>query len=97
MKALVNDRIDVRISREHKELIKTASEISGFKNLSEFIIFCAKTEANRIISENDRFLRSTEDKRIFVEAILNPPAPGSQLKKALLNYDKFNGDDNNRS
>ena len=42
MATSINDRIDVRISREQKELIKYASELSGFKNLSEFIIFCVK-------------------------------------------------------
>ncbi|WP_138484735.1 type II toxin-antitoxin system TacA family antitoxin [Dyadobacter bucti] len=83
MKTTVNDRIDVRISKEHKELIKYASKISGFKNLSEFIVFCMNTEAKRIIKEHDQFLQSVEDKKIFIETILNPPAPGKQLKEAL--------------
>lgn len=93
MKTAINDRIDVRISKEHKELIKLASEMSGFKNLSEFVIFCAKTEATRIIAENDQVLHSLEDKKIFVNAILNPPAPGSELRKALSNYNRFIGDE----
>ncbi len=86
----INDRIDVRISKEQKELIKYASELRGFKSLSEFIVFCVNTEANKIIFENDIILRTVEDKRIFMEAILNPAAPNTKLKKAQLNYNKFN-------
>lgn len=89
MATLINDRIDVRISKEQKELIKHASELSGFKSLSEFIIFCAQKNANDIIADHSIVLKSVEDKRVFVEALLTPPAPNSKLKKAQLNYLKF--------
>lgn len=89
MTTLINDRIDVRISKEQKELIKFASELSGFKSLSEFIVFTTSKEANKIIAEKNQILKSLEDKKIFVEAILNPPSPNANLKNALLNYQKF--------
>lgn len=89
MGALINDRIDVRISREQKELIKLASDLSGFKSLTEFVVFCINKEANKIIVENDQILKSIEDKKVFLTAILNPPAPNDSLKKAQLNYHKF--------
>ncbi|WP_031529107.1 type II toxin-antitoxin system TacA family antitoxin [Dyadobacter crusticola] len=82
MATLVNDRIDVRISKEQKELIKYASALRGFKSLSEFIIYCVNTEAGKIIMDNEKVLKTIEDKKIFVDAILNPPAPGEGLKKA---------------
>lgn len=82
MAALINDRIDVRISKEQKELIKYASSLRGFKSLSEFIVFCVNAEAIRIIMDNEKILKTIEDKKIFVDAILNPPAPGEGLKKA---------------
>ena len=37
----------------------------------------------------DILLNTPEDKKIFLEAILNPPAPNAKLKKAQLNYNKF--------
>ena len=89
MATLVNDRIDVRISKEQKALIKFASELKGFKSLSEFIVFCVSTEATRVIKENNKILKTIEDKKIFLEAILNPPPANDNLKKAQLNYDKF--------
>ena len=85
----INDRIDVRISKEQKELIKSASELSGFKSLTEFIVYTTSREASRIIEEKSMILKSLEDKKIFVNAILNPPAPNDKLRKAHSNYQKF--------
>lgn len=92
MATLVNDRIDVRISKENKALIKYASELSGFKSLSEFIVFITKNEANRIIKENDSFLKTLEDKKLFIDTLLNPPAPNDALKKAHSTYLKMLND-----
>ncbi|UUV21096.1 type II toxin-antitoxin system TacA family antitoxin [Paenimyroides aestuarii] len=89
MATLVNDRIDVRISTEQKELIKFASELKGFKSLSEFVVFCINNEANKIIIENNQILKSIEDKKVFLNAILNPQKPNAKLKKAQLNYLNF--------
>ncbi|WP_345951309.1 DUF1778 domain-containing protein [Mucilaginibacter sp. PAMB04274] len=95
MSTAVNDRIDVRISTEQKELIKYASELRGFKSLSEFVVFCINAEATKIINDNNSMLTSLEDKRIFVNALLNPPAPNDKLKKALRIAKKFNGNGTN--
>jgi uncharacterized protein (DUF1778 family) len=90
MATVVNDRIDVRISKEQKELIRLASELSGFKSLSEFIVFCVNTEAKKVIKENSAILKTIEDKKIFLNALLNPPSPNNNLKKANQNYLEFN-------
>jgi uncharacterized protein (DUF1778 family) len=84
-----NDRIDIRISSEQKELIKYASELKGFKSVSEFVTYCVNTEAAKIISENNKILNTLEDKKLFLNAILNPPKANIALKKAQLNYKKF--------
>lgn len=89
MAITVNDRIDVRISKEQKELIKYASELSGFKSLSEFIVYHVQAQAQKIIKDSNTILNSMEDKRIFLEAILTPAEPNDALKKARLNYKKF--------
>ena len=89
MAAVINDRIDVRISKEQKELIKYASELSGFKSLSEFVVFHIQAQANKIIRDNNTILHTIEDKKIFLEALLNPPAPNDALKQARLDYLKF--------
>ena len=94
MGAIINDRIDVRISREQKELVKYASSLSGFKNLSEFIVFCISKEARQIIKDNNEILKSFEDKKIFANAILNYAEPNSNLTKAHNKYKKFVNEQN---
>jgi uncharacterized protein (DUF1778 family) len=89
MPTVINDRIDVRISREQKELIRYACDLRGFKNLSEFVVYCISKEANEIIIENSQVLKTLEDKKIFIESILNPPKPNAILKKAHLDYLNF--------
>lgn len=89
MSALVKDRIDVRISKEQKEFIKYASGLRGFKNLSEFVIYCINSEANKIVKDHNLIVKTIEDKKIFLEAILNPPAPNDKLKEAQKTYQKM--------
>jgi len=86
MATFVNNCVDIRISKENKDLIKHAAEISGFKTISAFIVSLAKNEAKRIIEEENRLLKSMHDKVLFVETFLNPPAPNKALKSALDNY-----------
>jgi uncharacterized protein (DUF1778 family) len=88
MATIVNDRIDVRISREQKRLIKYASELRGFKSLTEFVVYCINSEASKIINENNVILSSLEDKRIFVDALLNPLPPNEKLRQAQINFSK---------
>lgn len=98
MSKVSKDRIDVRISKEQKEFVKYASELRGFKNLSEFVVYCINTEANNIVKDNNLIVKTLEDKKIFLNAILNPPSPNERLKRAQLNYEKFketNGFKNN--
>jgi len=33
-----------------------------------------------------KFIKTNEDKRVFIGAILNPPEPNDRLKKAAVNY-----------
>lgn len=89
MAVLSNDRIDIRINSSQKELIRYASELRGFKSVSEFVVFCASTEATKIVTETNNLLSTLEDKKVFLNAILNPPSPNEELKKAQLRFNKI--------
>ena len=97
MAITINDRIDVRINKEQKELIKYAAELSGFKSLSEFIVYHVQAQAHKVIKDSNTILRSIEDKRIFLEALLNPAEPNNALKQARLNYQKFKAVEGNEN
>lgn len=89
MSTLSKDRIDVRISKEQKEFFKYASELRGFKSLSEFVIHCVFTESNKIVKDNDLIVKTLDDKEKFLKAVLNPPSPNANLRRAQLHYNKF--------
>ena len=89
MSTLSKDRIDVRITKEQKEFFKYASELRGYKSLSEFIIHCVFEESNKIVKDNNLIVKTLEDKEKFVEALINPPAPNARLQKAQMKYNKF--------
>lgn len=89
MATQVNDRIDVRISTEQKELFRRASAIGGFKNLTEFVVYCVNKESKSLLIEESQILKNEEDKRIFFNALLNPPSPNARLKQARLTYLKI--------
>jgi uncharacterized protein (DUF1778 family) len=95
MATQVNDRIDVRITKEQKELFRRASVISGFKNLTEFVVHCVSKESKNLLIEENQILKNEEDKRIFFHALLNPPSPNDRLKKARLNYLKLKSEQEN--
>lgn len=97
MSTILKERIDVRISKEQKEFVKYASELRGFKNLSEFVVYCINSEANNIVKDNNLIVKTLEDKKIFINTILNPPTPNEALKKAQLNYKKFKGENEPRN
>ncbi len=81
-----NDRIDARISTGQKELIKYASVLRGIRSVADFVVYCVINEATKTINDNNVMLRSLDDKKTFIEAILNPPAPNANLKKVQLSY-----------
>lgn len=97
MATQVNDRIDVRISKDQKELFKRASMISGFKNLSEYILYCVNKESKSLLIEENKLLKNEEDKRIFFHALTNPPSPNDRLKQARLTYLKIKSEMENEA
>jgi uncharacterized protein (DUF1778 family) len=95
MATQMNDRIDLRISTEQKELFRRASVISGFKNLTEFIVHCVSKESKSLLMSERQLLKNEEDKRIFFQALQNPPSPNARLKQARLNYLKVQSEQEN--
>lgn len=63
------ERLDVRISKDEKELIKYAFGISGKKNISDFITDILINESNDIINEKIKIKKILDDKKSFVEKL----------------------------
>jgi uncharacterized protein (DUF1778 family) len=81
-------RFDTRLTKRQKELFELAAKISGFKSLSEFVIYSTQQAANSIVEKHNAILASDEDRNVFFDAIVNPAKPNKSLKDAAKAYQK---------
>ncbi len=82
-------RFEARITEEQKAIFQRAAALGGHRSLTEFVIESAQEKANALIQEHDILRLSAKDKKLFVEALLNPPAPNARLKQAAKRYKKL--------
>ena len=88
MKDAAMTRFDTRMPLEQKELIEYAATLGGFRTLTEFVLYSAKLQADRIIEKHNSILASKKDQEVFFHAIMNPPLPNDSLKRAAKRYNE---------
>ncbi|RYZ51237.1 MAG: DUF1778 domain-containing protein [Chitinophagaceae bacterium] len=71
--------------------IEEIATLGGFKSLSEFIVHAVSQEAHKIEEKHSRILASEKDKKIFFDALMNPPKPNPALKRAFKKYNNAVG------
>ena len=91
MEAVKNARFDTRWPAEQKEFFEYASQLGGFRTLSEFVFVAVQERAKSIVEEQNKILVSNKDREIFFNAILNPKKPNKRLRKAAEEYEKLFG------
>lgn len=85
-----DNNINIRAAMNEKELIKKAADMSGL-DTSSFMLFHSVEAAKKTISQNDTIALSRQDAEIFVNALLNPPAPNEALKRAFKRHKEIFG------
>jgi uncharacterized protein (DUF1778 family) len=78
-------RLDARVSQKEKELIEAAASLRGI-SVTDFLRTTATDAANRIIRESEVLSLAGESRRIFVDALLNPPQPNEAATKAAWRF-----------
>lgn len=81
----LRERIDVRLLPEQKVFIEKAAGIRGV-SVTDFIIQNAVENATRTIQQHETWTLERPDAELFFQALLAPPVPGVQLKKAAKRY-----------
>jgi uncharacterized protein (DUF1778 family) len=76
-----NERLDARVTREEKEIIETAASLRG-TSASDFVRMVTKEAALNTIREHELLTLTEKSKRVFVEALLNPPKPNDKAVAA---------------
>ena len=92
MKTTSKARFDTRLPQEQKEFFELATRLGGFRTLTEFVVFSAQKRAEEIVEEHNKILASKRDREIFFDAIINPPKPNRNLRKAAARYKETIGE-----
>ena len=83
-----NSRFDARMNKELKDMLEKASQIGGYRSLTDFVLSTAQNKAKEIINEHDRILASQRDSEIFFNAILNLVEPNNKLSQAAKDFNE---------
>ena len=89
MRVANNARFDARLPKEQKEFLEYAASLSGFKSLSEFVLYAAQQKANQIIEQNQVVLKTRRDQEIFLKAITEDRSPNDKLTDTYNKYLKY--------
>ena len=79
------ERLEARITTDQKTLFLRAASLTG-RSLTDFVVASAQEKAMSTVREYEAMTLSAHDSAAFVSALLNPPAPGAQLRKAARRY-----------
>ena len=84
-KNLKKARLEARVSAKEKKLFLRAAALQG-QSLTEFLVSAALDVAQKTVQEKEILDLSAKDRKIFVSALLKPPAPSKRLKEAAKRY-----------
>jgi uncharacterized protein (DUF1778 family) len=84
------ERLEARLTPEQKKHIEQAARIRG-TSVSDFVVLSAADAAVRTIREQNVLVLNERASRVFVDALLNPPAPGPRLVAAAKRYRQRTG------
>jgi uncharacterized protein (DUF1778 family) len=84
------ERLEARITLDQKRLIAHAANLRG-TSVTDFVVLSAQQAAKETINDFE-VLRLRDDAReVFVNAILNPPAPNKAARMAAARYKEHMG------
>lgn len=81
MSALKKQRIDLRLNYDDRRLIEEAAAMTN-QTITQFMVSTASVRAAEVIEHHRRLVLNEESWNLVMDAISNPPAPNSRLKRA---------------
>jgi len=79
------ERLEARLRPEVKARLQYAADLQG-RTLSDFVLESAQHAAEQVIHDHAVITLTEQDSRIFLEAVLHPPAPSHRLQAAAAHY-----------
>lgn len=84
-RARKDQRLEARVTRHQKRLIERAAELRG-TTVTEFLVVSAQEAAAETIRNHEILVLRDEARDVFIDALLNPPAPNEALRSAGRRY-----------
>lgn len=84
-RSLKEERLEARVTSEQKKLITQAAALRG-TSVTEFVVASAREAATETIKDHELLSLHGEAREVFVNAVLNPPAPNQASRKAARRY-----------
>jgi uncharacterized protein (DUF1778 family) len=81
-------RFEARITDDQKALFQHAADLTG-RSLTDFVIGSVQEAAARAVREREVLTLSGLDRQVFLDALLNPPAPSKRLRQAARRYKRI--------
>jgi uncharacterized protein (DUF1778 family) len=79
------ERLEARVTMDQKRLIARAANLRG-TSVTDFIVISAQQAANETIKDFEMLRLRDEAREVFVNAILDPPAPNKAARMAAARY-----------
>lgn len=79
------ERVQLRLDTGSKKKLERAAAFSG-KTVTDFVLSNALDAADRVLAEHEVITLSDEDWDVFFDALVNPPEPNENLKRAFQRY-----------
>jgi uncharacterized protein (DUF1778 family) len=84
------ERLEARVTPAQKRLIERAAALRG-TSVTEFVVVSAQEAATSAIKDFEVLSLRDEAREVFINTILNPPAPNEAARVAAERYKKDMG------
>lgn len=78
-------RLEARVTSDQKRLIERAAELRG-TTVTEFVVGSAQQAAANTIKDFETLRLRDQAREVFINAVLNPPAPNDAARAAAKRY-----------
>jgi uncharacterized protein (DUF1778 family) len=82
-------RLEARVTPEQKRLIAERAATLRGTTVTEFVVRSAQEAATNTIKDSEVLHLRDEARDVFVNAVLNPPAPNDAARRAAERYKNF--------
>ena len=79
------ERLEARVTPAQKRLIERAAALRG-TSVTEFVVASAQEAATTTIKDFDVLQLRDQAREVFINAVLNPPAPNEAVRAAAKRY-----------